>query len=149
MALNRLEYVFHNAFKVCHFARSRVGYWQKAPHPPPLSFCCGSVFGNTSNSKREDLTTLGNETESLLENCIKKDVPREHWTVIKNLCPSGIIPIPHGRLIRFQFRFRFDRHSQPINFWVEQTDTVMNRPHTWHPPSLHEIKDWWDKSNVT
>ena len=89
-----------------------------------------TIFDNTSNSKREDLTTLGNETESLLENCIKKDVPREHWTVIKNLCPSGIIPIPHGRLIRFQFRFRFDRHSQPINFWVEQTDTVMNRPHT-------------------
>ena len=25
----------------------------------------------------------------------------------------------------------------------------MNRPHSWHPPSLHTLKDWWDKSNVT
>ena len=114
MPLNWLESLFHNAFKVSHFARSRVGIDRKLLIHHLLAFAAvqfPTIFDNTSNSKREDLTTLGNETESLLENCIKKDVPQEYWTVIKNLCPSGIIPIPHGRLIRFQFRFRFDRHS--------------------------------------
>ena len=36
-----------------------------------------------------------------------------------------------------------------MNFRVERTEALMNRPYSRHPPSLHAPKDWWDKSNVT